>query len=216
MAASDGTATRHGSVYQIATNERAVFVGKTGSGKTYLARALAEGVERLVVFDPKGTLWKPDWALVDWSDAGEKLLRKQQPCRLRVPAPLRGQPPWEYYMGLVWEAGDCLTYIDEVYGVALPGRPPSPELSALYTRGRERGVGTWGATQRPAWVPLFVISEAEWAFCFKLQLEDDRVAMVKRTGAPEFAIPVPAADRYGFRFYNAQWEHARYSRGVAA
>lgn len=210
-------ATRHGSLYTVATNERAVFVGKTGSGKTYLARALTEDVARLVVFDPKGTLYTREWGLTEWTDKAQKaLLDPRQPVRLRIPAPRRGERPWEYYMDLVWQAGDCLVYIDEVYGVHLPGRQPSPELSALYTRGRERGIGTWGATQRPAWVPLFVISESEWAFVFKLQLEDDRITMVKRTGAPELANPIPTTDRYGFRFYNSRWDHARYSKGVIA
>lgn len=197
--------------------ERVIFVGKTGSGKTYLARHLAQSLRRLVVFDPKGMLNQPGagWNLVDWSREGEKALLAGENIRLRVPAPLDGD--WSPYLLAIQRAqlafdrpmkNPVTLYMDEVYGVVPPGKRPQDELVALYTRGREWGIGVWGATQRPVWVPLFVKSEAEWTFMFRLQLPDDQRSMAGIIGP---AALVPIRDEYGFYIYNQLWNEPLYT-----
>lgn len=185
-------------------DERVAFVGKTSSGKTFAAEALANPLPRMVVLDPKGML-RNQWGLTDWDGNQAKLLAKGKPCRIRVPAPFDGD--WEPYLKASYFAGGVTVYIDEVYGVVPPGRNPSEYLTALYTRGRELGIGVWAATQRPSKIPLFVLSEAEWSFVFRLLLLKDRQRMQETIGRiPE----VPAKDDHGFWLYHSSWNSPIY------
>lgn len=185
----------------VISNERAAFVGRTGSGKTFFAREILRPLSRVIVLDPKGTLTTPDWNL---SDSGEivRRLRAGKSGRLRVPAPFDGN--WEPWLALAWEIGNVTVYIDEVYGVVEPGRKPPALFTALYTRGREAGIGVFAATQRPAWVPLFVLSEANWLFVFRLSLEDDRKRMMQ-FGDDTGMLGRPIRDPHGFYTYNPNW-----------
>ena len=191
-------------------SERVALVGKTGSGKTYLAGRLTAALPRLVVLDPKGTL-KGKWRLADWSDSRERQLRRGDPVRVRVPAPLDGD--WEPYLWAAYEAGNCTVYVDEVYGVVPAGSRTPAALTALYTRGRELGIGTWAATQRPSWVPLFVLSEAEWLAQFRLSLDADRKRMAGLMGAGA-ALDNPP-DKYGFYLFNQSWHRPAYFSKVS-
>lgn len=199
----------------IRSDERVAIVGKTGSGKTYLSRVLTWGLERLVCFDPKSTLGlAQDWRLEDWTAKGRRDLLAGKPVRLRVPGPSPDDNPetyWLPYLRDLYDAGDVVLFIDEVYGVIPPGKTPSPELTALYTRGRELGIGVFAASQRPKLVPLFMLSESDWFFTFRLLLEDDRKRMAEVCGPDVMASP---SDPYGFWLYNVAWDAPIYSKGI--
>lgn len=197
---------------EIRASERVALVGKTGSGKTTLALYLTKSLSRLVVFDPKGTLWVPEWRLEDWSKEGLQRLAEGESVRLRIPAPLNNN--WEPYFTEIFSIGNCVVYIDEVYGIVPPGAKPGAMFTAMYTRGRELNIGVIAATQRPTWVPLFVLSEAEWLFVFRLQLQADRNRMAE-IGGPELQEPIPAIDEYGFYVYNSLWNEPIYLRGLS-
>ena len=191
---------------QVRGDERVAYIGKTGSGKTFAAAAIVSPLPRLMVLDPKGTL-KGKWGLRDWTATEARALKRGEPVRVRIPAPLDGD--WEPYFKAAYEAGSVCVYIDEVYGVVPPGHNPSPYFTALYTRGRELGIGVHAATQRPSKIPLFVLSEAEWTLCFRLQLLHDRKRMQEVIGS----IPdVSPEDPHGFYLYHASWDDARYYR----
>lgn len=185
------------------TDERVAIVGRTGAGKTYLAERLVRGLSRLVVIDPKGTL--ASWGLDDWSTTVRRELRRGEPVRARVVYPLDGD--FEPVLAEIYEAGNITVYIDEVYGIVPPGSRPGPYFTALYTRGRELGIGVWAATQRPTWVPLFVLSEADWLFVFKLQLDEDRRRLAEILGGD---VLRPITDRHGMWIYNVHWDRPRY------
>lgn len=200
------------------SDERAIIVGQTGSGKTYMARQLLLDAKRLVVLDPKGMLRSPvepeepddayeDWRLTEWSDAGAKKLSSGDPIRLRVAAPLDGD--WSEVLWAVYRAGNCVLYIDEIYGVVPPGRRPPDALTAIYTRGRELGIGAYGCSQRPTWIPLTLISEAYWFFCFRLMQDADRRRMAEFMGP---SVLTPITDRYGFWTYNVFWDQPVYTK----
>ena len=197
-------------------DERVAFVGKTGSGKTFAALHLCRDLRRLVVCDPKGTIDVRKWRLQPYDIGRERNPSVQEFAegkagRFLLRAPIRGvtrYETWEEYLGELWEIGRLTLYIDEVYGVQPVGSKPGDNLSAFYTRGREREVGTWAATQRPAWVPMFTLSEAEWLFVFRLQLAKDRSRMVEMIGpAVEQRIP----DIHGLWLYNALWDRPLYA-----
>jgi DNA helicase HerA-like ATPase len=165
---------------KIKPNERVAIVGKTGSGKSYFARALLSGARRLIVCDAKGTLdAKSGWNLTHkWKD-GYKELAGGKNARVRVLAP-RTVDEWEQYFDDIYKLRDVIVYIDEMYGVGPASG--SPGLKALYTRGRELGIGVWACSQRPKHVPLYMFSEAEWVIQFQLRLATDIERMVDIMG----------------------------------
>jgi hypothetical protein len=194
---------------QITSNQRVFTAGRTGSGKTFLEHHILAGIKRLVALDPKGTLGSvtsPGWNLTDWSDKGRKALLAGEPVRLRVPAPLNGD--WTPYLWDVYRAGNVVLYVDEMYGVVPPGKAAPEPLIACYTRGRELGIGVHAATQRPAWVPLVTMSEADWFFVFRLTLDEDRRRLASFMGA---SVMSPIRDRYGFYSYHPEWDDPIYT-----
>jgi len=161
-----------------------------------------------MVLDPKAMIDPKEWHL-DWVDnGGLRDLQKGKPARLLVRT--YDSADWNTYLQAAWEATNCVVYIDELYALVEFGRVAPPKiLSQLYTQGREKLVGVWGATQRPAWVPLFTISEDDWFFAFRTQLQDDRKRLAEMMG-PEVLEPIPVNDPHGFWMYNIYWEHPLY------
>jgi hypothetical protein len=192
--------------------------GMTGSGKTLFAWAMLRNEQRLVVFDPKATLGEmaqTDWDLEPWTRKTEQALLSGKAVRLRVPPPAPDDPDqrgyWERYLARVYQARRCRVYFDEVYGVIPPGSKPGPYFSAIYTRGRELDIGAWASSQRPAWVPLFVRSEAEWLVSFHLTLMIDRQRLAEVMGE---AVMTDPPDPYGFYLYRIGWPAPVYSPGL--
>lgn len=199
---------------RVRSNERAAFVGKTGSGKTTLAKFLTRSIDRLVVFDPKGSLKpddRPDWNLEPWTeDSARKLRDRSTHIRLHVPGPGPTDDDrtyWLPFMQWIWDSGNVTLYMDEAYGVVPFGSRPPNQLVALVTRGREKEIGVWTATQRPAWIPMILLSESEWLFAFQLLLAGDRNRLAE-IGGPELSVPV--VDEHGFYIFNAQWPRPIY------
>ncbi|MFA6198696.1 MAG: type IV secretory system conjugative DNA transfer family protein [Patescibacteria group bacterium] len=199
----------------IKPNEHLAVVGMTGSGKTYFVHKLARSVRRLVVFDPKGTLGEDSgWNLTDWNRKTEKLIMSDNPFRVRVLAPIETNQVEAYdaYFEKIYNAGNVIVYIDEAYGVTERGRY-GKWLQALYTRGRELQIGVWAATQRPTWIPLFMLSETRWLFSFRLQMEVDRRRMAELMGA-NVLNPIP--DIHGFYYKQSDMVNAQYVRQLGS
>jgi energy-coupling factor transporter ATP-binding protein EcfA2 len=189
---------------QIKTNERILIVGKTGSGKTYLAKYLTRQANRLVVLDAKATL--TDWNLDPWDSVSRGKLLSHEPIRIRVLPPYDGDITeyWEAVLSDCYKAGNVVIYIDELYSICPPNQKPMNVLWSMYTRGRELGIGVWSSSQRPAWIPLFALSEAEHFFNFRLQLDEDRKRMAVFMGAEVLT------NEHGFYYSKAIWDRPQF------
>lgn len=151
--------------------ERADFFGKTGSGKTTLARALLRTSDYpSVVLDPK---WR-------YEDAGVKIVHDFNPKLIhqivRIPPSENDLEEWNRVMFEVWTRGDAIMYVDEVT-LLLPGtRSILPWHRRCIVTGRERGLGVWNGTQRPTEIGSSVLfTETEHFFLFRLQFKADRL-----------------------------------------
>lgn len=172
----------------IKSNERVALVGMTGSGKTYFARAFLAHAPRLIVVDPKGTQYNHLWNTVPYSNEAINILKQTDDngryigkARIRINAPVNREE-WELYFSILYTLRNVTIYIDELYGVTPP--IAGQWLQALYTRGRELGIGVWASMQRPVFVPKFVFSEADWKILFRLELDDDREYMARNVFGP--------------------------------
>lgn len=198
--------------------QRAAFTGKTGSGKTFAARELLAPMRRLIVIDPKMQLI-PDkkWRLEAPTREAYKALRDGEFARIAHWQPPAvdddGFPVWDSIFNDIWEIQDVVLWIDEMYMVAKNGRLSFP-LRRLYTIGRSLGIGVWAATQRPAWVPVEMFSEAEWGFTFSLQIQKDRKLVAANLGYEQLEQPI--RDVHGFYVTNITWPDALYFRQLDA
>jgi hypothetical protein len=175
--------------------QRGIILGKTGSGKSVLAKRMIESYPGLIVIiDPKAT-FKYRSELVesaeDFKSAEGRVLT------VRLDPDIKNQTE-EYNKILkeVYYEGNTLLYIDELYGLSENNRTYPSYLNAIYTRGRELNITILAASQRPTWIPLFCLSESEYFYVFQLTMEKDR-KRVAEIVSPDFS---EASTNYDFRF----------------
>lgn len=189
----------------IAGNDRAFFCGQTGSGKTYLAMHLLAPLPRVVCVDLKGseTIAAFPWDDPADSKASLRALANGREARVRV----RTAEDAMIFMQAAYESGGCIVYIDEVYALIPQGAKTPDVITAIWTRGRELGVGGWAATQRPTWLPLWLVSEATWTFAFRLRMAEDRARMAAYMGEE---VTEPIYDAHGFYVSREDWRTPQY------
>lgn len=187
------TAAPHSVTLDLRGSERRLFVGKTGSGKSVLAKALLREMARrgwpIVIVDPSA-FWmgeNPKWA----RDAGTidrpKLVTRFDPkaaVQLYVPS----IPGWQdagldALMAACLKHGKLVLYFDETNGI-VSANQFSPEFARVVTQGRKHQVAVWAATQRPTRVPEILLSQAENWSIFRVITPADRKKIAEYTGTP--------------------------------
>lgn len=173
----------------IRSDDRVLVVGKTGSGKTYASRLLLTKYPRVLYLD---SLHRLEMEVSSKEQANEFM----QADRFQVCVDDN-----DVFTDLVdahFTDGDFVIYIDEVYGICPPQKAIPEIINRIWTRGRGNGIGAWAATQRPTWLPIFLLSEAEHYLIFRLQVEDDRKKLAKIVGPSAMKMP---KDKHGFTYY---------------
>jgi DNA helicase HerA-like ATPase len=167
----------------IARGDRASFLGPSGSGKTEVAKALLRAQRNAIVIDTKRS--------EDWADVGEVLgprdIYRVRAGRYvyRVESEFLVNPEHaDRFFRWALNAGHRVIYVDEQLDIL-----PTSGQKILATQGRASHVGLWVGTQRPHGVPLYLLSEANHQFIFRLRLKRDRERIEEATAGAAIAWP---------------------------
>ena len=176
----------------IRTDERVLFVGKTGSGKTQLSKFLLSKMNRCLVIDPKHTF------TLDGYEKSKRLPRFNNEFRVVFRPNENDDEILSKLIRHVSRDGDCTIYCDELATLYEQFPGSTKQLGNLARIGREMNVAVWNAIQRPRWVPRIFLTESEIVFYFKLRSGEDRKYMSEFVG-PEALAPL---EPYAFLYAN--------------
>ena len=165
--------------------DRGVLIGKTGCGKTTLARFLIEDDNKpySVTWNPKGSENVFKWNQTHINNLTE--LKESQDARLvYTPHPTLAEDENDQYDFFYWiyERQYTRVYIDEATAIVYSANKAPRYLTAVLNRGRERGISSLTATQRPSGVPMNILAESEHYYVFRTLLPQDQQRIEAITG----------------------------------
>lgn len=163
--------------------EHVTFIGYTGSGKTMLAYQL---LQKTTNPDLPGVVlvMKPeDDTVEEWSKRLKYKVTRDWPPPPRLPFtdPPSGYVVWPQHVFdpdiddprhhdvfrrtilANYKRGNRVIFGDELYSLCEELKLKKP-LITVWSKGRSMHAGVWGATQRPAYVPLWAYSQADHLF----------------------------------------------------
>lgn len=160
----------------IQPNKRYTFIGKTRSGKSFLAwyllRHFAKDKTRQIIFiDPKHERRQfGDGTLLDWP----KLVKKYEPkTHVQVFQTFQWNTELDNMVDHVLKRGNTIVVLDELGGIADANSVPKG-LTRLWTQGGGKGVGSWAMLQRPKRTPQVIKTQTEMFFLFRINSREDR------------------------------------------
>lgn len=192
---------------------RTFITGKTGSGKsTVAATLLKKSKQRWLIIDPKlddkiASL-KP--YRLKKMDVKELFAAWKKGYKYVAITPQAKTGPYEideFILECFESFKDFGIYVDELYFIHNNGNA-GPGLTATLTRGRSDKITFMGATQRPAFVSLFCITEADYIAQFRLALDKDRKRIYEVTGIKQMLNNPPS--EYSWYYYQIATEDFHY------
>lgn len=192
---------------------RTTLCGKTGSGKSTIAiTMLRKSRQKWILIDPKAddkiaTLNPAVIHSLKLADVQRAWKEGYQYVAIQPPPQTKPLDIDAFILDAYENLTNFGVYIDELYYIHNAGRA-GDGLTAILTRGRSDKITYLGATQRPAWISLFCLSEADYIAQFKLQLENDRKRIYSVTGEAVMLNNPPAP--YSFYYYDSPGDSLRY------
>lgn len=158
----------------IKTDEHVFICGKTGSGKTNLAKTLWGTIQpgHIIILDVKHELSAYGYVTHSVREINIILNAGKN-------AVFQGSNTKENFAAIfdyVYNRGNTIVWIDEG-AISVPERKMGDEGTQLYTAGRSRGAVAWTLTQRPAIVSKTAISQSTHYFIFNLIKSQDKKAV---------------------------------------
>ncbi len=181
---------------KIRNDERLVFVGATGSGKTVLAKHFLKRLNRILVIDPKHTF------RLDGFKVRRSLPVFGSEFRIIYRPRLEDDEELAGLLMSIMRGKNATVYCDELATLAEMYPNTTLILADMARTGRERHVSVWTALQRPRWVPRVFFTEAEIVIMFNLRSAEDRDYMAQFVG-PEASDPI---EKYTFWYSHADEE----------
>ncbi len=195
-----------------------MFIGRTGSGKTFLAEHALEEREYVVVHDGKGTFREKPLVRADLLRKGGRweVCRTVDDC-VRSKAPrICYSPARKDLLDLGEQAAffewilrrqNTTLLIDE-YTLVCDGQNVPDPLLAIYATGRELCIEAWGCTQQPVMIPNIAYTQSQFFAIFHVALD------VHRTKIRSF-VPVSSEQLEGLsdREYYAYRDTWRVAEG---
>jgi hypothetical protein len=183
----------------VRSSDRIFITGASGSGKTrLLSRVLIPTFAHFpVVLDPKG-----DFPAIK----GVERTSKYRPGRaqiLHIPRREQSVQVWETVIDRVLDRGNQTLVIDDIYAINGGNANPRPNLLWAISGGRSIGVPTWVGVQRPARLPVSVLSESEHYFIFPLRHAED-VKTIAANTSPNVAAKMPGLGEHDFIYYRTR------------
>lgn len=192
-------------------DERAIFLGGTGSGKTNLAMAMADHYDKFVYIDaqhnlhPKApsvylsTLDRLQWELAFRRDRHivfRPKVEEQKPAmfdQLLYMLHKRGKPRSKKTGKF---PSPFVIYLDEAYSIGYGAAFPhwATKIAVL---DRQKGIGLWTASQRPVNIPIPLRSECAYYYVFYLSYEDD-IKEIAKYGRPKKQLEAMLNDQLKF------------------
>lgn len=183
-------------------SKRKVFIGKTGSGKTFLAKTMMQLVSNttqwpIIIIDSPDHYWykqaDPPRSGPGTVDAPRLItdgrLHDMQKIKVQIYQP--GIPGYKdaallSLLRQVYDRRNCLIYFDEIVGIVDPSHFPE-EFMTLWAQGRKINIAAWAAMQRPMHVPEMVMSQAEDWYVFRTPGITDRQKIAGYLNTPAIA-----------------------------
>jgi hypothetical protein len=170
-------------------------IGQTGSGKTTLMRALLPRRNYVAIFGTKpvdenlerfqleGYDLYTEWLSVDANKSPRRIL---WPDARELGAAERQKTVFSHAMNAIYREGNWAVATDEGWylGVRLK---LADEMRDYWTQGRSLGLSFYVNTQRPAWVPLEMYSEATHLFFWRT-VEKNAVERISNLGGANEAL----------------------------
>jgi hypothetical protein len=190
----------------IKPNQHLLFVGQTGTGKTFCAESLSNEFQNVIALDTKGFMALPfskDVKIINDFDKLQKVKDGSYIYRppIGVISSKEAETHYNEFFKWIYYRQNTIVIIDELMEITSSASQYPDWLRGLYTRGRQKNIGVWGCSQRPKTIPRFCISESTHLFVFDLNIEDDRKVLVENSGYTELAIKPSKISKREYTFW---------------
>ncbi len=189
---------------QLKKGQRAIIVGRAGTGKSTLGKTLIPLTGKLCIIDPKREVNFPNCKIYDSAD---KILREKPKRFIYRPHESQFEDYAEYdkVFHYVYKSGDFFIFIDDLVAIVTATRFPY-NLKMCYMLGRSKGITALACTQRPAFLPGYMITECNNMYVFDLHNERDRKKM-NDIGPYD---PKKITDEHTFAFFSCSNDRTYY------